>query len=183
MQVFIPFKSVRKSLRYLARYPKRLYAQLREGTHALLAIRGRPVVKSHPNHTVTRSWRDNEAFLRYYVCRCSEAVRAYTKRKTDGQPYTTELFDRRIKEELGGWLEADAAVEKPSWWGRKDIHRSYRAQLYRKNPDLYPKWKRYADEYNDYVWPVKKISKAPLRCMPRAAGAAGTAPRTPSKTS
>lgn len=166
MQVFIPFKNVRKSLRYLARYPKRLYAQLREGTHALLAIRGRPVVKSHPNHTVTRSWRDNEAFLRYYVCRCSEAVREYTRRKTDGKPYTTELFDRRIKEELGGWIDESAEAPPPpppAWWGRKDIHHSYRAQLHRKNPDLYPEWRHYADVYKDYVWPVKKISKERIR--------------------
>lgn len=159
MQVFVPFTSVRRSLRYLKRNPKRLYAQLREGTHALLAIRGRPVVPSHPNHTVTRSWRDNEEFLRYYVCQCLVAVRRYTRRKTDNKPYETELFERRIKEELGGWVDSAEGIARPAWWGNKDIHRSYRAQLHRKNPELYPKWRRYADRYDDYVWPVKKISK------------------------
>jgi hypothetical protein len=161
MQVFIPFRSVRKSLRYLARYPKRLLAQLREGTDALRAIKGRPVVRSHPNHTVTRSWKANEEFLRYYVCRCSDAIRKYTKRKSDGQPYKTQTFDELIRTELGGWVDSAKGVAKPEWWGNKDIHESYRAQLYRKNPDLYPKWKCYADKYPDYVWPVPKLSKRP----------------------
>jgi len=160
MQIFIPFPSVRRSLRYLARYPRRLFAQLREGTHTLLAIRGTPVVRSHPQHTVTRSWKDNELFLRYYLCRCSDTIKARTHRKKDGKPYDTSFFDARIKKELGGWVDQrPPRSARPVWWGRKDIHDSYKAMLYRKNSDLYPNWQRHAEQYEDYVWPVEKRSK------------------------
>jgi len=102
------------------------------------------------NHPAAAMWRGRTPALVRYGLDC---VAAWTDR---GHADSTAELIAEFAPEVVGSSQADlaAAGVLPSWVGRRDLHRSHRSNLLRKDPEHYaPRFERGLPDDLDYVWP------------------------------
>lgn len=124
VNTFLPWPDEKKSAQALDN--KRLGKQRVEGLQILRANLG--LTKGWRNHPAAVMWRNHEGALAQYICAmCDEwEARGYV--------------DNVRAQVLELWKTNNFPNEsftKPWWWGKKQIHRSHKSNLKRKDPDYY----------------------------------------------
>lgn len=134
MQTFLPYPDLLQSVRVLDY--RRLGKQRVETFQVLNILLDRTPTKGWRNHPVTRMWTGYEEALKLYQ---NFTIEEWVKRGYKNTMQLEELNYRRIT--------------LPPWFGNKDLHRSHRSNLLRKDYEYYS---QYFDEPSDleYYWPV-----------------------------
>jgi hypothetical protein len=134
MQTFLPYPDLLQSVRVLDY--RRLGKQRVETFQVLNILLDRTPTKGWRNHPVTRMWTGYEEALKLYQ---NFTIEEWVKR---GYKNTMQLEKLDYKR-----------ITLPSWFGNKDLHRSHRSNLLRKDYEYYS---QYFDEPADleYYWPV-----------------------------
>jgi hypothetical protein len=137
MQTFLPYPDFYKSARVLD--SKRLGKQRVEAYQILRTLSGE--TNGWKNHPATRMWRGHEPVLFIYtLIVCDEWVKRNNK-----DTIISKLERYRFPE--------NCTSMHPPWLGNEDFHRSHRANLVRKAPEIYvPIFGCLPPE--PYVWPV-----------------------------
>jgi hypothetical protein len=130
MQTFLPYPSFRASARVLDY--RRLGKQRVEAMQILLALKRRR--GGWINHPAVRMWRGHEAALRQYQ---REMILEWVSRGYNN----TMPIPRK-----------DARCRMPEWLGNQAVHASHRANLKRKDPAWYARFRE--DPDMPYHWPV-----------------------------
>jgi hypothetical protein len=144
VQTFLPYASFSRSARTLDR--ARLGKQRVEALQVLRALTVPGYGWRH--HPAVKMWRGyDEALAAYGLAVCDEWVR---------QGHADTCRDKIIAElgrEPRSQPELRRAAQLPPWLGRRDVHRSHRSALIRKDPGHYQS--QFADVPGDlpYVWP------------------------------
>lgn len=134
MQTFLPYPDFLQSVKVLDY--RRLGKQRVETFQVLNILLDRTPTKGWRNHPVTRMWTGYEEALKLY------------------QNFTIEEWIKRGYKNTMQLEEIDYRhIALPSWFGNKDLHRSHRSNLLRKDYEYYS---QYFDEPSDleYYWPV-----------------------------
>lgn len=124
VNTFLPWPDEKKTAKSLDN--KRLGKQRVEGLQILRANLG--LTKGWRNHPAAVMWRGHEGALAQYICAiCDEwESRGYV--------------DNVRAQVLELWKASafpDSSFAKPWWWGKRQIHRSHKSNLKRKDPDYY----------------------------------------------
>lgn len=145
MQTFLPYPSFHRSARVLD--PSRLGNQFyREG---LTLLRG-----GWPNHLASRMWLDYDCqyALGEYLLACHDEL----ERRGFSYPHHVREIKRRINPRKNRAM--------PPWIGNRAFHRSHKAALIYKRPDLYQHiWPNLEPAVPDergslpYVWPTRDL--------------------------
>ena len=151
MQTFLPYPNFARSAAVLD--PLRLGKQRVEAMQILRALT-RPVY-GWKHHPAVLMWRGHEEALGAYavvICRewCGRGHADTCEVKIMADMATADVpVPPRSQVELG------AAGALPPWLGDRDLHRSHRSALLRKDPDWYTRM--FSDVPDDlpYVWPVR----------------------------
>lgn len=145
LQTFLPFADFRKSLEALDQ--KRLGNQRREARQIFNILTNAPTKEGMPsgetawrNHPAVRMWKGYEDALAKYYNTALQVWEERGGRNVILKPISTSEFP-----------------PMPPWLGDERIHRGYRSQLLKKNPDFYCQydWQERAGEC-EYLWPVPK---------------------------
>jgi len=134
MQTFLPYPDLLQSVRVLDY--RRLGKQRVETFQVLNILLDRTPTKGWRNHPVTRMWTGYEEALKLY------------------QNFTIEEWVKRGYKNTMQFEELDyKRITLPNWFGNKELHRSHRSNLLRKDYEYYS---QYFDEPADleYYWPV-----------------------------
>jgi hypothetical protein len=146
MQTFLPYRSFQSSARVLDR--QRLGKQRVEVLQIMKGhVQTDGLHGGWAAHPAARMWEGSLNWLmNYQSAICAEWLkRGYKDTCLDK---TLELFSRATPEQVS---------DDPPWWlGRKILHASHRANLLRKDPEVYGVygWKEKPTE--GYWWPVLK---------------------------
>ena len=134
MQTFLPYPDLLQSVRVLDY--RRLGKQRVETYQVLNILLDRTPTKGWRNHPVTRMWTGYEEALKLYQ---NFTIEEWVKR---GYKNTMQMEEINYKH-----------ITLPSWFGSKELHRSHRSNLLRKD---YQYYSQYFDEPSDleYYWPV-----------------------------
>jgi hypothetical protein len=134
MQTFLPYDDFLQSVKVLDY--KRLGKQRVETFQVLNILLDRTPTKGWRNHPVTRMWTGYEEALKLYQ---NFTIEEWIKRGYKNNMKLEEVNMRDIK--------------LPPWFGSKELHRSHRSNLLRKDYEYYS---QYFDEPTDleYHWPV-----------------------------
>lgn len=146
MQTFLPDSDFERTARLLDR--RRLGKQRVEALQICNALHRE--TGGWINHPVTRMWRGYEPALVAYGLAIVREWTAQGGADTVGDKLRAHLHGQpdRSQKELA---ELDML---PPWLGRRDLHRSHRSALVRKDPDFYrPLFPDVADDL-PYVWPA-----------------------------
>ncbi len=156
MQTFLPYPDFEATARALD--DRRLGKQRVEALQILRALT-RPVYgwKRHP---AVLMWAGHEEALVAYgvaICRewCRRGYADTCEPKIVEDAVSAGIVGARPQDELA------AAGELPPWLGDDGFHRSHRAALVRKDPDLYAnRFGDAGDGPDEYVWPVRSRAAA-----------------------
>ena len=135
MQTFLPYADFNKCAQCLD--SKRLGNQFyREG---LTLLRG-----GWKNHPASKMWSSYKAALCIYLLACADEL---TKR---GRHYQKHI------DEVEQWLSDNnpGEIAYPPWLGDERLHSTHRANLLRKDPNWYAKYRWKEQPSEGYYWPV-----------------------------
>lgn len=137
MQTFLPYPHFRRSAKVLDR--ARLGKQRVEAWQILQTLIGQS--SGWANHPAVAMWRGHEIALAFYgYTMCDEWL---------GRGYKDSLLDR-FREYLNS---NNRPVVYPPWFGDPGFHQSHRANLARKDPVHYARFRFKHPERYPYVWP------------------------------
>lgn len=150
MQTFLPYADFERTAKALD--TRRLGKQRVETLQIMRALH----VPGYGwrNHPAVRMWRGYEESLASYgLTVCSEWCRR-GHGDTCADKIVAELVAMRGRKKVRTQTELRTAGLLPPWLGRRDLHRSHRSALIRKDPAWYGR--RFARTPPDieYVWPV-----------------------------
>ena len=132
MQTFLPYPDFKKSASVLD--DKRLGRQRVESYQILRVLSG--LTKGWINHPAVRMWKGFDMALSAYM---NAMIDEWENRGFRNSMYRVAVPGR---------------YDKPGWLGREEIHKAYRSNLLRKDPDHYRKfWPEESDEL-PYIWPA-----------------------------
>ncbi|MDF1535558.1 MAG: MSMEG_6728 family protein [bacterium] len=131
MQTFLPYPDFGKTAQVLDN--RRLGRQRVEAYQILRTLSG--LSKGWRNHPAVRMWRGYEMALSAYM---NAMIDEWERRG-----YRNTMFR----------VALPVAWEKPPWLGDEALHRAYRSNLLRKDPDHFGRfWPGEPDDL-EYVWP------------------------------
>lgn len=138
MQIFLPYDDMRESLKCLDN--KRLGKQRVETYQIISAITKRPKLDGTPykgwlNHPCTIMWKDYLPALKLYL--------NYS---------ISEWIERGFKNTMELENLTDNQIVLPKWFGNEKFHSSHRANLLKKEPEFYSKYKWSENPLDPYVW-------------------------------
>lgn len=132
MQTFLPYPDFRRTARCLD--PKRLGRQRVEAYQILRTLSG--ISMGWSRHPAVRMWSGFELALSAYM---NEMIAEWIRRG-----YRNNMFTIALPPEY----------PVPPWLGDPELHRAYRSNLVRKDPQYYGKyWPGIRDDL-PYLWPV-----------------------------
>lgn len=143
MQTFLPYADFARSARCLD--SKRLGKQRVEAWQIYKALtRKNYGWQSHP---AVCMWRGHlSSLLRYGIAICQEW------RRRDFKDRMLPKFQRA----LSRLQKSPGRGQKPAFLGNPEFHASHRANLLRKNPGHYSRFRWKESPSLPYVWPVRK---------------------------
>lgn len=131
MQTFLPYADFRRSAACLDM--RRLGKQRVEAYQLLRVLRGQ--TRGWKNHPAARMWRGREAALGAYMNACIDEWIA--------RGYNNTMQKARV-----------SRYRSPEWLGDEEFHASHRANLMRKDPVYYARYRWSEDPATPYVWPA-----------------------------
>lgn len=129
MQTFLPYPDLVESAHCLD--TKRLGSQIMEVNTILGALHETNANGGYENHPVTRMWSGCELRLAMFGFACHDEWEARGFKRRKDYPPLEQHFE---------WA-ADGDTELPDWFGRPEVHESYKRLLIWKKPLHYqPMW-------------------------------------------
>ena len=138
MQIFLPYKSFKKSAEVLDY--QRLGKQSVEALQIINIIEGKPRKDGLPykgwlNHPCITMWQKYVPALKLYY-----------------NVFINEWISRGYKNNMPLYELNDIKIFYPNWLGNKKFHLSHRSNLMRKNYTFYKKFKWNVDPLVGYAW-------------------------------
>lgn len=134
VQTFLPYPDFRRSAECLD--PRRLGKQRLEALQLLRTLRGE--TRGWRNHPAARMWAGHEAALSAYL---DAVIDEWVRRGYRNTMQRTEITEYVL----------------PPWFGDEAFHASHRANLLRKEPEWYERFRWTEDPAMAYVWPVAAL--------------------------
>lgn len=136
MNTFLPYADFKASAKVLDM--RRLGKQRVEVLQLVNAIQGGS--KGWVNHPCTRMWRPHlQSLISYGETICEE--------------WTSRGYEDSIGLQLYMLKDLGAKVKNPPWLGSPALHSSHRANLLRKDPVFYGKFRWTEKPLDGYFWP------------------------------
>lgn len=145
MQTFLPYSNFQNTAQCLDY--RRLGKQRVEAfqiINTLEKLKNSEVVNmGWVNHPAVRMWEGYETLLKIY---CNEMIKEWIAR---GYRNNMKVYE----------IDYTICIEKPTWLGLEELHKSHRANLIRKLPEHYKKFGWLEEPQTGYWWPYRKNGK------------------------